>query len=90
MLERRPSTSAAATDTPALTDNSAGQTKPEISKAQKKEEEEDDWLAGVLSRKKSQSVPNSETKSLKREDPLGLGEEVDLQSNARYCLSLMK
>lgn len=43
----------------------------------------------MLSRKKAQSVPNSETKSLKREDPLGLGEEVDLQPNARYCLRLV-
>ncbi|XP_033501672.1 fas-binding factor 1 homolog isoform X3 [Epinephelus lanceolatus] len=87
-LERRPSltgshtTSAAkmAADTPVTTDNIAKQTKPEVSKSQKKEEEEDDWLAGVLSRKKVPSVSKSEAKTSKQEDTLGLGEEVDLES----------
>ncbi|XP_049925614.1 fas-binding factor 1-like isoform X1 [Epinephelus moara] len=87
-IERRPSltgshaTSAAkmAADTPATTDNVAKQTKPEVSKSQKKEEEEDDWLAGVLSRKKVPSVSKSEAKTSKQEDALGLGEEVDLES----------
>ncbi|XP_070837974.1 fas-binding factor 1 homolog [Chaetodon trifascialis] len=87
-LERRPSltgshaTSAAkvATDTPTPTDKIPKQTKLEVSKSQKREEEEDDWLAGALSRKKAQSVSSSETKRSKQEDSLGLGEEVDLES----------
>lgn len=90
LLERRPSlsgshaTSAAAADTLAPTDNITKQIKPEVSKSQKREEEEDDWLAGALSRKKGLSVPNSETKTFKQEDSLGLGEEVDLESIVRY------
>ncbi|XP_039978348.1 fas-binding factor 1 homolog isoform X3 [Xiphias gladius] len=87
-LERKPSltgshtTSAAkmAAETPAQTVNIAKQTKPEVSKIQKKQEEEDDWLAGALSRKKGLSASNSEAKKSKLEDSLGLGEEVDLDS----------
>ncbi|XP_044187427.1 fas-binding factor 1 homolog isoform X5 [Thunnus albacares] len=67
-------------DTSAPTENITKQTKPEVSKSRKTEEEEDDWLAGALSRKKTQSVSNSEAKSSKQEDFLGLGEEVDLES----------
>lgn len=67
-------------DTSAPTENITKQTKPEVSKSWKTEEEEDDWLAGALSRKKTQSVSNSEAKSSKQEDFLGLGEEVDLES----------
>uniref|UniRef100_A0A8C4ISE1 Fas-binding factor 1 C-terminal domain-containing protein n=1 Tax=Dicentrarchus labrax TaxID=13489 RepID=A0A8C4ISE1_DICLA len=89
LVERRPSltsshiTSAAKTaaDTPAPTDNITKQTKPEVSKSQKREEE-DDWLAGALSRKKAQSVSNSEARASKQEDSLGLGEE---ESIVRYC-----
>lgn len=92
-LERRPSltgshaTSAAkvTADTPAPTDNITKQTKPGVSKSQRREEEEDDWLAGALSRKKTLSVSNSEAKTSKQEDSLGLGEEVDLESIVRYC-----
>ncbi|XP_042361450.1 fas-binding factor 1-like isoform X2 [Plectropomus leopardus] len=87
-LERRPSltgsnaTSAAkiAADNPAPTDKITKQTKPEVSKSQKREEEEDDWLAGALSRKKTLSVPKSDSKTSKQEDSLGLGEEVDVES----------
>ncbi|XP_043090954.1 LOW QUALITY PROTEIN: fas-binding factor 1 homolog [Puntigrus tetrazona] len=39
------------------------------------EDEEDDWLAGALSRKKTQSVSQSEDR--KQEASSGLGEEVD-------------
>ncbi|XP_073351461.1 fas-binding factor 1 homolog isoform X2 [Pagrus major] len=86
--ERRPSltgshaTSAAkmAADTRAPTDNITKQTKPEVSKSQKKEEEDDDWLSGALSRKKALSVSNSEARTSKQEESLGLGEEVDLES----------
>ncbi|GAA6226084.1 fas-binding factor 1 isoform X1 [Lates japonicus] len=67
-------------ETPAPTVNTAKQTAPEVSKIQRKEEEEDDWLAGALSRKKALSASNSEAKKSKQEDSLGLGEEVDLES----------
>ncbi|KAM9346029.1 fas-binding factor 1 homolog [Symphorus nematophorus] len=87
-LERRPSLtgghviSAAkmSADTPAPTDNITKQTKPEVAKSQKREEETDDWLAGALSKKKALSVSSSEAKKSKQEDFLGLGDEVDLES----------
>ncbi|XP_050929963.1 fas-binding factor 1 homolog isoform X1 [Lates calcarifer] len=89
-LERKPSLTAIHTtssakmapelETPAPTVNTAKQTEPEVSKIQRKEEEEDDWLAGALSRKKALSASNSEAKTSKQEDSLGLGEEVDLES----------
>ncbi|KAG7243737.1 hypothetical protein INR49_011294 [Caranx melampygus] len=68
-------------ETPAPTVNIA-KPKPEVSTVQKKEaeEDEDDWLAGALSRKKAQSASKSEAKKSKQEDSLGLGEEVDLES----------
>ncbi|KAM8723636.1 fas-binding factor 1 homolog isoform 3-T3 [Acanthopagrus schlegelii] len=86
--ERRPSLTGShtisaakmASDTQAPTDNITKQTKPEVSKSQKKEEEEDDWLSKVLSRKKALSVSNSEVRTSKQEESLGLGEEVDLES----------
>ncbi|XP_038552508.1 fas-binding factor 1 homolog [Micropterus salmoides] len=71
-----------AANTPAPTDNITKQTKPDVSKSQKREEEEKgDWLAGALSRRKALSVSNTEAKRSKQEDSLGLGEEVDLESN---------
>lgn len=73
--------------TPAPTDNVAKPTKPEVSKSQKREEEEDDWLVGTLNRKKALSGSNSEAKTSKQEESLGLGEEVDLESIVRYCQS---
>ncbi|XP_077395276.1 fas-binding factor 1 homolog [Festucalex cinctus] len=54
--------------------------KAEAIKSQKKEDEDDDWLAGALSRKKSFSGSNFDAKILKQEQSLGLGEEVDLES----------
>ncbi|XP_029997100.1 fas-binding factor 1 homolog [Sphaeramia orbicularis] len=85
--ERRPSLVAApkttAGDTPAPTDEPPKQSKPtEVSKSQKKEEEEDDWLSGALSRKKalSASNPEAKTKMSKQEESLDLREEVDLES----------
>lgn len=77
-------------ETPAPTVNTAKQTEPEVSKIQRKEEEEDDWLAGALSRKKALSASNSEAKTSKQEDSLGLGEEVDLESFVRYSGSHTK
>lgn len=65
-----------AADTPAPTFTTTKITKSEVSESQKKEkEEEDDWLAGALSRKKTLSVSNSEEKMPQQEDSLGLGED---------------
>uniref|UniRef100_A0A3B5AP27 Fas-binding factor 1 C-terminal domain-containing protein n=1 Tax=Stegastes partitus TaxID=144197 RepID=A0A3B5AP27_9TELE len=91
VLERKPSltsshtTSAAkmAADSPVPRDSITKQTKSEVSKSQRKEEEEDDWLAGALSRKKALS--NTEATTLKQEDSSDLKEKVDLESNVRYC-----
>ncbi|XP_041719532.2 fas-binding factor 1-like isoform X1 [Coregonus clupeaformis] len=48
----------------------------EVSASQK---DEDDWLSGALSRKKTQSSTRSEEKRTTQEDFLGLGDEVDLE-----------
>ncbi|XP_027141637.1 fas-binding factor 1 homolog isoform X2 [Larimichthys crocea] len=75
------STAKMAAETPTNpTDNTTKQTKPDVSKSQRREEESDDWLAGALSRKKALSGSNSEAKTSKQEDSLGLGEEMDLDS----------
>ncbi|KAF3846638.1 hypothetical protein F7725_003716 [Dissostichus mawsoni] len=87
-LEKRPSLTGSnatlavkvAADTPTVPATIAKQTQPEVSKSQPKEEEEDDWLAGALSRKKGLSVTHSEAKTSKQEESLGLEEEVDLES----------
>ncbi|KAK5885222.1 hypothetical protein CesoFtcFv8_018955 [Champsocephalus esox] len=87
-LEKRPSLTGSnatlaakvAADTPTVPATIAKQTQPEVSKSQLKEEEEDDWLAGALSRKKGLSVTHSEAKTSKQEESLGLGGEVDLES----------
>lgn len=80
LVERRASTSVADALTGA-DDGSGVQPKPEVSAHQEKEEEEDDWLAGVLSRKKAQSTFDPKSKSLMREEPTGQGEELDLGSD---------
>ncbi|XP_038836444.1 fas-binding factor 1 homolog isoform X4 [Salvelinus namaycush] len=49
----------------------------EFSASQKDEE---DWLSGALSRKKTQSSTQSEEKRTTQEDFLGFGDEVDLES----------
>lgn len=93
LLERKPlltgghATSAVKlpADTSAQSEDIVKKTKPEVSRRQKTEEEEDDWLSGALSRKKTLAVSNSEAKISKQEDSLGLGEEVDLESFVRYC-----
>lgn len=88
LIERKPlltgSHASSAVKSPADTSAQPQQTKPEVSRSQKKDEEEDDWLAGALSRKKTLAVSNSEAKSSKQEDSRGLGEEVDLESFVRY------
>lgn len=58
--------------------------KPEVPEKQKKEEEEDDWLTGALSRKKASPASFSEGRRTKQEDSLSLGENVDLDSFLRY------
>lgn len=74
-----------AADTTAPTVNTTKQTKSEVAKSQiKEEEEDDDWLAGALSRKKALTVSNSEAQMSKQEDSLGLGEKVDLEPIVRY------
>ncbi|KAK5856518.1 hypothetical protein PBY51_008107 [Eleginops maclovinus] len=45
--------------------------------SQQREEEQDDWLAGALSRKKSLSVTHSEAKTSKQEESSGLGEDFE-------------
>uniref|UniRef100_A0A671RJT2 Fas-binding factor 1 C-terminal domain-containing protein n=1 Tax=Sinocyclocheilus anshuiensis TaxID=1608454 RepID=A0A671RJT2_9TELE len=76
-----PST-AARKETPALktADPPAAPSSPKtISKPVKRDEdEEDDWLTGALSRKKTQSVSQSEERERKQEVSSGLGEEVDV------------
>lgn len=52
----------------------------EVSASQK---DEDDWLSGALSRKKTQSSTRSEEKRTTQEDFLGFGDEVDLESFLR-------
>uniref|UniRef100_A0A672NB92 Fas-binding factor 1 C-terminal domain-containing protein n=1 Tax=Sinocyclocheilus grahami TaxID=75366 RepID=A0A672NB92_SINGR len=75
-----PST-AARKETPALktADPPAAPSSPKtISKPVKRDEdEEDDWLTGALSRKKTQSVSQSEERERKQDVSSGLGEEVD-------------
>ncbi|KTF83528.1 hypothetical protein cypCar_00023598 [Cyprinus carpio] len=76
-----PST-AARKETPALNtaDPPGAPSSPKtLSKPVKRDEdEEDDWLAGALSRKKTQSVSQSEDRERKQEVSSGLGEEVDV------------
>lgn len=59
------------------------QSKSEAPKNQRRgDEEEDDWLAGALSRKKALSVSNKETKMSTLEDSLGVDSVI------RYCAKL--
>ncbi|CAJ1075980.1 fas-binding factor 1 homolog isoform X3 [Xyrichtys novacula] len=85
--ERRPSvsgdspaisTAKTATDTQVLADDVQKQTKPEDFKVQRRgqeEEEEDDWLAGALSRKKALTGSQPEVKTTKQDNALNLEEE---------------
>ncbi|XP_005750157.1 fas-binding factor 1 homolog isoform X1 [Pundamilia nyererei] len=77
LLERKPSftgshsTSVAKTpeESSAPADNTIKQAKPEVSKTQRKEgDDEDDWLAGALSRRKALSALNTEAKPSKQEE----------------------
>lgn len=64
------------TDTPVLSDETQKQTTQEVSKSQRRGEEEDDWLVGALSRRKALTGSQSEAKTTKREDSLSLEEET--------------
>lgn len=70
-------------DTPSPTDNDLVEpAKTEVSISQK-QNEEDDWLSGALSRKKARSgsTPEAQPQMSKQADTLGLGEELDPDSN---------
>ncbi|XP_067333192.1 fas-binding factor 1 homolog isoform X1 [Channa argus] len=78
-----PATEAAklAPETPAPILSVARQNKSKASQSQKKvEEDEDDWLAGALNRKKTLSLSNPTDKAPKQEESLGLGGEFDVES----------
>ncbi|KAL7883512.1 hypothetical protein SRHO_G00011700 [Serrasalmus rhombeus] len=57
--------------------------KPTASSTQLQVEEEkteEDWLAGALSKRKTQTVKRSEDREKRQEESLGLGEEIELDS----------
>ncbi|KAL6460684.1 hypothetical protein MHYP_G00306500 [Metynnis hypsauchen] len=57
--------------------------KPAASSTQLQVEEEkteEDWLAGALSKRKTQTVKRSEDREKRQEESLGLGEEIELDS----------
>ncbi|XP_041634567.1 fas-binding factor 1 homolog isoform X2 [Cheilinus undulatus] len=78
VLEMRPSMSGTpavsatkkAEDLSIPADDIKKHTKPDLPKSQKSGAEEDDWLAGALSRKKALSGPHSDAKLSKQEDSL--------------------
>ncbi|KAI4899188.1 hypothetical protein NFI96_028132, partial [Prochilodus magdalenae] len=47
---------------------------------QEQEKTEEDWLAGALSKRKSQPDKRSEDREKRQEESLGLGEEIDLDT----------
>ncbi|XP_028267026.1 fas-binding factor 1 homolog isoform X2 [Parambassis ranga] len=63
-----------ASEPPARADDITKQTKSEVSRSQPNKQEEEDWLASALSRKKTQP---------KLDDSLGLEEKVDHKLNLR-------
>lgn len=74
-----PSTAAPASKTASADPPAAPSSPKTISKPVKRDEdEEDDWLAGALSRKKTQPVGQSEERERKQEVSSSLGEEVDV------------
>ncbi|XP_063327602.1 fas-binding factor 1-like isoform X4 [Pelmatolapia mariae] len=77
LLERKPSFTGshstsvekAPEESSAPADKTIKQAKPEVSKTQRKEgDDEDDWLAGALSRRKALSALNTEAKPSKQEE----------------------
>ncbi|XP_072225142.1 fas-binding factor 1 homolog isoform X2 [Leuresthes tenuis] len=72
VLERKPSlTGSQATPVAKMRADSqtdAQQTKAEVARGRGTEAEEDDWLSGALTRKKTLSVSNTEAKTSKQED----------------------
>ncbi|XP_050962537.1 fas-binding factor 1 homolog [Labeo rohita] len=69
-----PSLKTASADPPAAPSSPKTISKP----VKRDEDEEDDWLAGALSRKKTQPVSQSEERETKQEVSSSLGEEVDV------------
>ncbi|XP_074552348.1 fas-binding factor 1 homolog [Halichoeres trimaculatus] len=83
LMDRRPLSSSPAVSAPkkdidglVLSEDAQKPTTPEVSKNQRKAEEEDDWLAGALSRRKALTGSQSEAKTTKQEDTLNLEEET--------------
>ncbi|XP_034567093.1 fas-binding factor 1 homolog isoform X2 [Notolabrus celidotus] len=85
LTERRPPVSGSpavsaaktAAEPSALPDDALRQTTPEVFRSERRgEEEEDDWLAGALSRKKALTGSQSEAKTTRQEDSLNLEEET--------------
>ncbi|KAF7652215.1 hypothetical protein LDENG_00099890 [Lucifuga dentata] len=87
-VERKPSLTGSqstpgakmAADTSAASANLSKPAMPEVPKSRNKEEDDSDWLAGALSRKKTLAGSQSETRRSKQEESLSLGEEMDLES----------
>ncbi|XP_060882968.1 fas-binding factor 1 homolog [Labrus mixtus] len=77
-----PSAARLAAASPILADGVPKQTKLDASKSEKsgEEEEEDDWLAGALSRRKARSGVHSDAKAAKQEDSPSPEEVVDQES----------
>ncbi|XP_052406964.1 fas-binding factor 1 homolog isoform X3 [Carassius gibelio] len=87
-----PST-AARKETPALktSDPPAAPSSPKTTSkpVKRDEDEEDDWLAGALSRKKTQPGSQSEDRDRKQEVSSGLGEEVDVFVSSKSNVPLV-
>lgn len=85
-LEKQPLTGSQSTSLGKMTADvqpESEQSKSEAPKNQRRgDEEEDDWLAGALSRTKARSVSNTETKMSTLEDSLGVVSVI------RYCAKL--
>ncbi|KAM6966543.1 fas-binding factor 1 homolog [Tautogolabrus adspersus] len=76
-----PSAAKMAAASPILADGVLKQTKLDASKSERSgEEEEDDWLAGALSRRKARSGFHSDAKTAKQEDSPSPEEVVDHES----------
>uniref|UniRef100_W5N7M2 Fas binding factor 1 n=1 Tax=Lepisosteus oculatus TaxID=7918 RepID=W5N7M2_LEPOC len=76
----RPPSGAKATDTPSASPSSAKTSQPARRPEASAPPEEEDWLAGTLTRKKSPGVVRADNKKTGQQDFLGPGEEVDLDT----------
>ncbi|XP_069050719.1 fas-binding factor 1 homolog isoform X3 [Lepisosteus oculatus] len=75
-----PPSGAKATDTPSASPSSAKTSQPARRPEASAPPEEEDWLAGTLTRKKSPGVVRADNKKTGQQDFLGPGEEVDLDT----------